>query len=212
MSVILEFTIAPDEFALGRVLSGDVEVRLERIVPANDTPVPYLWAVGADTERLEGDVEASGRIERLSVVERVGSHTLYRVQWASDDETLLKAINDTGGVILEAHGNDVWSFRLRFLDHQEIAEFYNYCSENDLPIHVERVYTLTEETLQGRVFDLTTQQREALVLALEAGYFATPRETSMAALADELEISQQAFSERVRRGTEKVLANALEEG
>ena len=211
MSVILEFTIPPDGFALGRVLSSDVAVRLERIVPANDTPVPYFWAVGADTERLAGDVDASDRVESLSVVEQVGSHTLYRVEWASDDETLLKAIDDTGGVILEAHGNEVWSFRLRFLDHQGIAEFYNYCSENDLPIHVERVYTLTEESLEGRVFDLTPQQREALVLALDAGYFATPRETSMAALSDELGISQQAFSERIRRGTEKVLANALEE-
>jgi predicted DNA binding protein len=46
-------------------------------------------------------------------------------------------------------------------------------------------------------------------LAVEEGYFATPKETSLSALADRLGISQQALSTRIRRGNERVLQATL---
>ena len=60
------------------------------------------------------------------------------------------------------------------------------------------------------MFGLTNEQREAIVLALKRGYFKIPREVQMQALADELDITQQAFSERLWRGLEKVLVNLFE--
>lgn len=44
MSVMLEFTIADEEFTLGRVLSSppDMVIELEKIVPTGATIIPYL--------------------------------------------------------------------------------------------------------------------------------------------------------------------------
>jgi predicted DNA binding protein len=61
----------------------------------------------------------------------------------------------------------------------------------------------------GHRFGLTPDQREALVLALNRGYFATPSEVTLDELADELDISRQALSTRIRRGNESILREVL---
>lgn len=214
MAVIVEFTIDQNDFELGRLLAEQHEayVELERIVPAGDAIMPFFWVKGGERRVLEDDMTESELIEDLVLVDQIGDDLLYRVTWINECEDLVRAINECEGTILDARRDDRWFFRLRFIDHQYLAEFYNFTAENEIDIHVDRVYTLTEESLQGRVFDLTNEQREALVLAVERGYFATPRETSMESLAAELDITQQAFSNRLRRGNEKVLQNVLFEG
>lgn len=211
MSTILEFTIAPDDFELGRVLAGQEagRIELERIIPAGNVIIPFFWVSGGEKQVLEADVVRSDYIENLTAIEEVGDQTLYRVEWTGKYEDLLEGINAADATILEARADGKWFFRLRFLDHQRIADFYNFCTEKGLDIHVERVYSLLEESEQGRLLDLTPEQRDALVLALESGYFDTPRKTTMSDLAAELGISQQSFSDRLRRGNEKVLRNVL---
>lgn len=44
---------------------------------------------------------------------------------------------------------------------------------------------------------LTEKQREAAVLAVSAGYYETPRQTSLGELADRLDISKSALSQRL---------------
>ncbi len=210
MSVILEFTV-DGEFALGRVLgeTTDQTIELERIVPVDATVMPFFWIENGDERELEASVQASDYIEHLHVLDRVGDRTLYRVEWTGKYEGLIEGIADTGGTILEARSNGEWRFRLRFADHQHLADFYAFCTDHDIAIRVERVFALAEESIQSRAFSLTDEQREALLLALERGYFSTPREVKMTDLAAELDISQQAFSDRLRRGEEKILRNAL---
>jgi predicted DNA binding protein len=58
-------------------------------------------------------------------------------------------------------------------------------------------------------YGLTDQQYDALTAACEAGYFAVPRETDLDELSDDLGISHQALSERIRRGTEALVTETL---
>jgi len=46
-------------------------------------------------------------------------------------------------------------------------------------------------------------------MAVEKGYFSVPRETKLGEIADVVGITQQAASERVRRGAETVLRKSL---
>ncbi|WP_255681438.1 helix-turn-helix domain-containing protein [Natrinema sp. SYSU A 869] len=59
------------------------------------------------------------------------------------------------------------------------------------------------------MFDVTPEQREALLLALERGYFDTPRKVTLTELAEEFDISSQALSDRIRRGVKEVLVKSL---
>lgn len=211
MGVILEFTISGETFAVGRAL-GDrrgARIELERIVPTGDSYAPFFWVVGEEEATLRDSVEASDHVENLTVLDSVGDRVLYRVTWTGEGEAFLKGIANCGGTVLEGKANGEWSFRVRFTDREQIADFYDYCHDRGFDIAVDRVYALSEETEEAEWPGLSDEQREALLLALEAGYFGTPRQASMAELADELGISQQAFSERLRRGNEAALRHLL---
>ncbi|NUB91939.1 helix-turn-helix domain-containing protein [Haloterrigena sp. SYSU A558-1] len=211
MSVILEFSIEPDAFVLGRALSGgpDVELELERIVPTESAVMPFVWATGDDLQSYEETVRESPSVRELIALDRVGSSGLYRVEWGEYDEDLMTGIAETEATVLEGRADGNWVFRLRFNNHDKLTHLYNYLTDHDIEVHVERTYTLTEESERGRRFGLTAEQREALVLALQRGYFATPSEADLDELAAELDISRQAVSDRIRRGNEKVLRRVL---
>ena len=211
MSVILEFTADSDDFVLGQVLSEptDMHYELEKIIPTEDAVMPFVWVTGSDFDTFEEKVRASKYIRELREMDRLGDTALYRIEWAEDHMSLLEGFTETGATVLEATGDGDWIFRLRFPNHDKLSQFSNYITDHEILINIARTYTLTEETVEGRQFDLTQEQREALLLALHQGYFATPSEASLTELADELGITKQAASSRIRRGVEKVLRSVL---
>lgn len=211
MSVILEFTIGSDEFSLGAVLSGvpGMHLEIERIVPTGGEVLPFVWVTGNTHEAFEESVRNSPIVTELLALDKVGDSGLYRIQWEEPQRDLVHGIAESEAVILEAEGNENWLFRLRFNDHDALSQFHNYCTDQDITIHIERTYTLRERVGQRRQFGLSQDQREALVLALQRGYFATPSEANLSELASELGISRQALSTRIRRGNEKILQTVL---
>ena len=211
MSVVLEFSIDADAFQLGRVLapSPRTHVTLERIVPTDPAAMPYLWATDDDLDAFEETVRAQSTVERFQALDRLDGTGLYRIEWANSPSDLITTIAETDATVLEAEGDGTWVFRLRFPDHGALSAFHTRAVENGIPLHVEQTYTVTDASERGRRFDLTPDQREALVLALRRGYFASPREVSLDELARELGISRQAVSQRIRRGNERVLRNAF---
>lgn len=216
MSVLLEFTVEAAQFQLGHVLSdGDgLHFELERIVPTSDHVMPFVWvATDGDPEvelpAFEERVRDSDRVRELVALDRVEDGGLYRIEWAEDGGGIIGALAETEATVLEARGDGRWTFRVRFTDHGLLTDFHNLLTEDGITIHIERTYTFSEETARRRDFGLSAEQREALVLALRRGYFATPSEVDLDELADELGISKQAVSNRIRRGNEKILRPLL---
>lgn len=66
-------------------------------------------------------------------------------------------------------------------------------------------------TTEFDVSSLTDKQQEALRLALESGYYETPREINLAGLADVLGISKSATSQRLNAAETKLVKAFLEE-
>lgn len=211
MSVIVEFSVPTDSFIFGATLETDegMEISLEEIVPTAHGAMPYFWVTGADFETFERNVLDEPHVEAITQLDRVGDSALYRATWTATEDGLLDGLVESEAVVLEAYSNGAWHFRVRFPDHDLLGQFYNFCTDHDISIHVVRVYTLTEASRAGRSFDLTPEQREGLLLAVRRGYFAVPRESDLTEIAEELGISQQAASKRVRRGVDKVLTSTL---
>ena len=216
MSVLLEFTIDADQFRLGRVLSngGDLHFELERIVPTTDQVMPFVWVAtdgdpDADLPPFEERVRDSDYVRELLALDRLEDGGLYRIEWEGDGEGLVRGLAVAEATVLEARGNGRWTFRVRFADHAHLTDFHNVLTDHDVAIHIERTYTLSRESARRRDFGLSPEQREALVLALRRGYFATPSETNLDELAEELGVTKQAVSNRIRRGNEKILRPLL---
>ncbi|MDX1748149.1 MAG: helix-turn-helix domain-containing protein, partial [Halobacteriales archaeon] len=69
------------------------------------------------------------------------------------------------------------------------------------------VHDLNTPRALGIESSLSADQREALTLALDEGYFDVPRRINLITIADRLGISDSAASQRIRRGLSAVLTD-----
>jgi len=207
MSVIAEFSIEADQFLLGRIIADfpDIAVEIERVVPTGNRVMPYIWGYGEDLDEFVTVMQEHPNVKSITAVDQVDNQALYKIEWEDPTEQLIAGIAETTATILKAHSDDVWTFEIRFEDHKGLAAFNEYCTSHSIEYRLERVSALTDSQYFRESCALTDPQYEALSLAVEHGYFEIPREVTYKELADQLDISEQAVSERVRRATNKVL-------
>lgn len=211
MSVIAELRIPSADFELGRILdlTDGVSVDLEALVPAGERAVPFFWAHGIDAESFAARLRASAGVDGVEIVEKFEDQTLYGLDWKGEDDRLLSGVRANCGQILRAAGSDdEWRFELRFPDHDALSAFRTHCTDADVTLSVARVYHPSQPD-DGPRFGLTEHQHEALTLAVEMGYYDVPRRCNTVEVADELGISDQALTERLRRGISTLAANTV---
>ncbi|MEF8786806.1 MAG: helix-turn-helix domain-containing protein [Haloarculaceae archaeon] len=221
MTILVEFQIATERFKLGEYVTqhDDLQVELERIVPIEDHAVPYVWVTGppqaldALTETFD-ESDAISSVTTLDRLEGNGSdreQQLYRIEWVLDELDVIKGIVDAEGVMMEGQCvNRYWTLRIRFPDHDHIVQFYKYLADNDITdFSIQSVIELQSRSERGQQYELTSDQREAMTLAAQRGYFDTPRRVTLDELGEELGISEQAISQRIRRANKNIIFAAL---
>lgn len=211
MTVEAVFELAGDELLFGELVDGPNKpsLEVERVVPAGDQVMPYVWVSGQGVERFEERAREQAGVVSIRLLDRVGGRALYRIEWSRDTEQFVSGILETGGTVIEARGSADWMFRIRFEDRADLAVFRAHCRDHDIDSRLQQVQQRAEQTAADRAFDLTEAQSEALTVALEQGYFEIPREVTFDELADELAVTPQAVSDRVRRGIRNVLTSVL---
>lgn len=214
MSVLADFSLAAEGFALGEILEvrHGIEIRLESMVPTGDAVIPYFWVETQDAAAVESALAESPLTTDVRVLDEAHGETLFRVSWSQDIDGLIDVLGDVDAVILEGRGHgDTWSFRGRFPEYTDLSTFYRDAVDQGVAIDLEGVHSPVDPPSSTR-YDLTDQQREALLTALEKGYFEVPREITLVEIAEELGISDSAVSQRLRRGLTNVLSRALVRG
>lgn len=161
MSVIVEFSIPTEHFAFGEAVRtvGRMEIALEAIVPTESGTMPYFWVTGENFEIFEQHLLNGPHIDSITQLDRIEDTALYRVNWDHGGDTLLHGLVETEAVVLEANNRagGQWYFRVRFINHDNLGHFYNFCTDHDITIQIERVYTLTDPSAAGREFNLTPE-------------------------------------------------------
>lgn len=211
MSVIARISIPAEQFVLGTALEVErgVRVRLETMVPTGSSTIPYFWVPSENVRAVETALRESSSVEDVRLVDEAGPEALFRVEWAPGVDGLIDVIRGSGAIVLEAEGlGDDWSFRLRFPDHETLSEFYRACVDAGITPRIDEVNNLLGSSRDAEN-GITESQREALIAALEAGYFDVPRRITLQELADQFGISDTALSQRLRRGLRTLLTPAL---
>jgi predicted DNA binding protein len=216
----VDFSISTDRFKLGEFVAQHegLTAELERIVPTGDLAIPYVWVTGMpdQLDAITQTFETSDNVASVTVLDDLpvtGSERrqyLYRIEWILEDLDIIKGIVTTGGAILEGRSTDhMWDLRFRFEDHQNVAEFYQYLTDNNISaFQINQIYELQEWNNTGRRV-VSPEQRDALTVAAQQGYFDLPREATLTEIGEELGITQQAASERVRRGVRNLVFDEL---
>lgn len=210
MATVMEFTSPAEEFPLGSVFENlpGVTVELERLIPHETFIIPYFWVRGTKTEDIESAFDLHPGVSNISVVDNIEDEYLMRAEWEPQYFGVLSALAKANVVVLSGIGTQAeWRFEVRGEDRSAIAEFRDYCQNNDIQIEITAVHAMLP--IQGESYELTETQREALTLAYERGYFETPRKVSLEEIATELDITQQSLSSRLRRGHHRLIGATL---
>lgn len=93
-------------------------------------------------------------------------------------------------------------------DRETLRELVSRLREGGSSVEV---YGITQSNVEGNesivmdVTDITDKQREALMVAVEEGYYDTPRKADLEVLADRLDISKSAVSQRLKSIESKLI-------
>ncbi|WP_231188299.1 bacterio-opsin activator domain-containing protein [Haladaptatus sp. DYF46] len=215
MSVIAEFTVPSDTLALSETLeqTPEMTIEIERVVArGNDRVMPYFWIRGGDYGTFETAVKDDPSTQNITKLDDYENGTLYRAEWTQNIESIVYAYLEVGASILEATGQiEGWELQMRFDNEHLVSGFQEYCTEHEIPYELTRLYH-PSEPMGGGQYDLSPKQRNALVTALNNGYFEVPRAVSMDAIADKIGISQQSCSKLLRRAHQNLITNVLTVG
>jgi predicted DNA binding protein len=199
------------EFALQETFETvpDAVFECEQVVEnGQEVTMPLVWARAGDPDELDVALESDPSVEEVTKVAELDGEALYRIEWTQRTQLVLQMMLNTHGSILDAYGNsERWRLRIFYPDREKLSETNDFCEEHGLTFDVKRVRDMDSEPA-GR-YGLTDEQYESLKRAWEAGYFDVPRETGIEELAEELDISHQALSERLRRGHNTLVENML---
>ncbi|ELZ14752.1 Bacterio-opsin activator HTH domain-containing protein [Haloterrigena salina JCM 13891] len=212
MSVIAEFSVKSDDLALYHTLTAapGMVVEIEQVVATmEDRVMPYFWVSGGDHAEFEAAFQEDDSVTGVTPIDEVDGARLYRAEWTQNVETIVYAYVELGATILQAIGRDEnWELRMRFDDRDSLAQFQDYCEDNEIAFELNRIKD-QEQPMASAQYDLTTKQRETLVAALEEGYYAVPQEITMSELADRLHVSQQALSKRFHAAHRNLITSTL---
>ncbi|MFC7155015.1 helix-turn-helix domain-containing protein [Halomarina halobia] len=208
---IAEIGVPTDKFALHETLKRHegVTFEIERVVAYDAGRVmPYLWSSGMDGEALTTALGSDSSVETVSLFSDVDGEQLFQVEWAGWVRTLVRQFVEEEATILAATAShDGWQFRVLFPNREALSRTHDACGGKDMDLKYLKVHQMNAE--RPGTLGLTTAQHETLGAALRHGYYKVPRGVTTAELADELGISHQALSERLRRAHEALVEHAL---
>jgi predicted DNA binding protein len=207
---IADITVPPEDFELGHLVEDDPDtyVELERLVPLQEAVLPFLWIRDHSREAIEELLMSQPEVQSIKELTELDGRLLYRVEWTEDINGFVDSLMETNGVILEGFGSSrQWDFRIRFPEQVSLGEFNRRCEDKDIDVTLRSVYAPNANG--GSESRLTSSQRETLLAAYELGFFNVPRSVTMSDLADHFDISEQAVSQRLRRGTANVVHDML---
>jgi hypothetical protein len=211
MVTIVRGTVPAAQFALNHSLETlpDVEVECERIVRSGDDAVmPLLWVRYADRDEVEAAFEADPSVDNVTCLSDLEEELLYRMDWIDHVDLLLQMLTNAEATVLDAYGHGPrWKLRVLYPEREEFSTTHEFCAGHGLTFDVASIREIDGQPA-GR-FGLTESQYRALVLAVKRGYYEVPRRTTLEELADEVGVSHQALSERLRRATGSLAEDAL---
>ena len=211
MLALSELSLSSPRLVLAPTLDAtpDVSVSIQP-QPAMDPDRQrfFVQVECADFDAFEAALADDYTVQDPLVLTDAEDVRIYRLTLTDDVTVISPRVAELGGMVLEMRSHERgWHVKLQVPDRETLASFRDFCRRNDIEYTLERLY----QTEPGRESDvaLRASQRETLVTAFEAGYFEVPRAVSQAELAAELDISDSAVSQRVRRAVERLIADTI---
>lgn len=219
MSTITEVQFTHENGALAHTLNELPEVDIKVLRETSTEPAQNTYFIRFDhTEPADvrAVLESDHTVRDVSPHSESETRQVWRVEFAAETKLLNPHVTNEGGCVLHARSSTVtdercgWHERWLLPDHEALQTIWREARAEGFEFEILHFHpwdgTLSEYTATNV---LTEQQREALALAYENGYFRDPSETDLEELAAELEVSPSAVAGRLKRGTKLLVEEAL---
>lgn len=203
--IVADLSLPAERFLFSDVIGDHPAVRLDlvELAATNDPPAVYCWVMGPErtVASFVDDATAGDSVSDLTRLDRRDRKRLYHATLLDPLAPFLDALRTHDVLVDRARGSsDGWELRVQCPDTETLSAFRSTCSDAGVEVTVDRQFALAD-LQESSAIDLTPEQREALVLARREGYFDVPRGITLEELGGMLDISRQAVSNRLRRGT-----------
>lgn len=206
MSFIVEFHVPAAATFLGGISERlpALSWEMEPVVSADRFDV---WFTAGDRHDIEAALAADPAIEEYTSIVETDHKSLYTIDVTTDVEHDIQTIIDNSGTLLSiSMAAGIVTMETRFNSRETVRQAYERLTADGRSVEIGRIHESTIDEPDR----LTTKQHDALLAAIEQGYFDIPRQISMQELAHELDISHQALSERFRRAYAALVEAELE--
>jgi predicted DNA binding protein len=200
------------DIVLSQTVAHDRSSNVKSVSEAGTDPTSgkfFYHIESADFSRFEEGLRNDttvGEFER--VIETRDGEAIYSFEYTDEAKILSPVVSAANGVILDMENEgSAWILTVWISERTDLVQLWNYAQQHDIEIELLRVneYAGLGTTDAG----LTDSQRDALLVALESGYFEEPRDATLSEVAAELDISQPAASGLLRRGTRRLVVSSL---
>lgn len=132
---------------------------------------------------------------------------LYEIRWRADINGLVSALFEQNVRVMEATGTaDEWDFRLQFSNRENLYAFRQELRKQGIRMQLRRLYN---PSFPKETDTLTAEQYDAILAAYENGYWKIPRGVTLDELAKQIGVSDNAVSQRLRRGIEALVRETV---
>ena len=185
---------------------GEALIDVADVRRVNEGYVAIVRMTAEDASAVADSLAEWRQVSRADALSTAGESRLLRLELAEDTPVTAayEALVEHDVLLSRCTGAaDGWEVRLTAPSHGALTAVYERWQT--LGVDTD-VMSLGGERGDPRPSDgLTDSQREALMRAAETGYFSVPRQTTLGAMAERLNVSDQAISERIRRGTYRLV-------
>jgi hypothetical protein len=220
MPIITEVRFAHEEGALADTLGRLPDHTVSIVQETGTDPEGNLYFVrveGEPAEDVETILEADASVSEVKPMPGFAGEGMWGVSFAPGTRLMAPRVTSGDGFVLEARStsNADWElrgWRERWLlpDREALQDIWQYAREEGFEFDVLEFRRRGRVDMKYAGLDAPTEeQREALVAAYDQGYFAEPREASLAELAESLGLSPTAVAGRLRRGMKATIEMTL---
>ncbi|WP_137283578.1 helix-turn-helix domain-containing protein [Halorussus salinisoli] len=208
MTLIADYYLETPILRTALRAAPEMSVAIEQQTSRETKPFALaFWATDGDFEAFETGLADDPTVDDVMVLAELKDQRLYQVELTddADEHMTYHSWADLGAVFISSERvGDGWNTRIRFPDRESLQQYVEFCERHGLTFDLQKLYA-ADDYDGGDSLGLTECQYEALRTATERGYFEVPRRVELEDLADALDISRQAVSERLRRATETLV-------
>lgn len=213
VDILAVFRVEHPDIALTRTAEADPTATLRPIREAGTDPEKerYLFSVTSeDFERFEAGLEADPTVADYELIVQLDDEAVYAFTYSEDAIVFSTQVGRSNGVVLDMENSGTtWVFKTWFPNRESAQRMWDFAVDHEVEISLDRINE--HGSIVSTSFGLTAPQHEAIMTALESGYFDEPRGATLGEVAEALDISQPAASGLIRRGLKRLVRSTLAE-